>query len=77
MLPTGHLGKGYLWGLFFLLEDKQTFKLEGEAVAAGSPYRYPCKAFGGGNPKLLQFLQNPFSLFSQTLVTSFSNSQNL
>ena len=36
-----------------------------------------CKAFGGGNPKLLRFLQNPFSLFSQTLVTSFSNSQNL
>ena len=41
MLPTGHLGKGYLWGLFFLLEDKQTFKKGGEAVAAGSPYRYP------------------------------------
>ena len=36
-----------------------------------------CKAFRGGNPKLLPFLQNPFSLFSQTLVTSFSNSQNL
>ena len=41
MLPTGHLGKGHLWGLFFLLEDKQTFKWGGEAVAAGSPYRYP------------------------------------
>ena len=41
MLPTGHLGKGYLWGLFFLLEDKQTFKKGGEAVAAGSPDRYP------------------------------------
>ena len=41
MLPTGHLGKGYLWGLFFLLEDKQTFKKGGEAVAAGSAYRYP------------------------------------
>ena len=31
-----------------------------------------CKAFGGGNPKLLRFLQKPFSLFIQTLVTSFS-----
>ena len=28
-----------------------------------------CKAFSGGNPKLLQFLQHPFSLFIQTLKT--------
>ena len=41
MLPTGHLGRGYLWGLFFPLGDKQTFKQGGEAVAGGSPYRYP------------------------------------
>ena len=41
MLPTGHLGRGYLRGLFFLFEDKQTFKKGGEAVAAESPYRYP------------------------------------
>ena len=41
MLPTGHLGKGYFWGFFFLLEGKQTFKKGGEAVAAGSHYRYP------------------------------------
>ena len=26
VLPTGHLGRGYLWGLFFPLGDKQTFK---------------------------------------------------
>ena len=26
MLPTGHLGRGNLWGLFFPLGDKQTFK---------------------------------------------------
>ena len=41
MLPTGHLGRGYLWGLFFPLGDKQTFKEGGEAVAGGPPYRYP------------------------------------
>ena len=41
MLPTGHLGRGYLRGLFFPLGDKKTFKKGGEAVAAGSPYRYP------------------------------------
>ena len=40
MLPTGHLERGYLWGFFFPLGDKQTFKEGGEAVAGGPPDRY-------------------------------------
>ena len=41
MLPTGHLRSGYVWGLFFLLEDKQTFKEGGDAVARGPPNGHP------------------------------------
>ena len=41
MLPTGHVGRGYLSGLFFPLGYKQTFKKGGDAVAGGCPKRYP------------------------------------
>ena len=41
MLPTGHLGRGYLWGLFFPLGERQTFKEGGEVVAGGPPDHYP------------------------------------
>ena len=52
MLPIGHLGRGYLWGLFFPLRNKQTFKEGFEAVAGGLPDRYP--------QWLARALNNPF-----------------
>ena len=51
MLPTGHLGQGHPWDLFFPLEDKQTFLCP---IKEGHPAETSSRALQCGVASLLE-----------------------